>query len=578
MDFSTLSFMRPSPQNQQMLEDDSSSMDSITLGQLRSMVGSQPKQRQQRFDFRYDDEDTVFNEIDEFFSYVEVPQYAENMRAWQGSFNGEWTKSSLADRKAHVELLLESLEHRDAEKRFVNARRLLYILQGTFSETTSPEHQLHWIIDNAKLVRSADGLSRIVDAIKISSSKHDVLSNISESDTRHLGISQTEKQDFIEEVNTELSMYYAILYFMVEVMKGDEDFGDELMSLDPPLPTYLFGLVASLKEKSLRGYPVKKLLLVLWKSLLTCLGGIKELGRVKQLGRELAGLREIEQEQAIKSTPIDFSTFRHESAVKYPTFVPTLPNSDKDITIERLSTALSPIPVRPPYHQAPSDSNQPNQPGHPMHDPMQMNMGTGMGIGTPAPSPPPHMQNPNMNMPNPKQKKLQFQTDQTRPFVFPFSRATGSVPIAVAEAERLYKKHMHISLALWQMWEVREACWREESGVDGSVALGSMANRSVASTGVGGERGSGISVGVGNGVGVGVPSAFGKAEEVTEGVAGPSDIKKLEALIQEAEEALNTGVDTGTKERRKLKERKQDLIRLRRVESVYSAILPLLQP
>jgi hypothetical protein len=55
-----------------------------------------------------------------------------------------------------------------------------------------------------------------------------VCSNITESDTRHLGISQAEKQDFIEEVNTELSMYYAILYFMVEVMKGDEDFGDEL--------------------------------------------------------------------------------------------------------------------------------------------------------------------------------------------------------------------------------------------------------------------------------------------------------------------------------------------------------------
>ncbi|KAG9092878.1 Factor arrest protein 11 [Ceratobasidium sp. UAMH 11750] len=435
MDFSTLSFIRPSPQNQQLLDDDSSPMDSITLGQLKSMVGPQPKQRQQRFDFRYDDEDTVFNEIDEFFSYVEVPQYAENMRAWQGSFNGEWTRSSLADRKAHVELLLESLEHRDAEKRFVNARRLLYILQGTFAETTSPEHQLHWIIDNAKL-----------------------------------------------------------------------------------------------------------------------------------------------NKQPIKSTPIDFSTFRHESAVKYPTFVPAPPGSDKDVTIERLSTALSPIPVRPPYHQSSSDHNQPNYPGHPMHDPMQMNMGTGMGVGTPAPSPPPHMQNPNMGMPNPKQKKLQFQTDQTRPFVFPFSRATGTVPVSVEEAERLYKKHMHISLALWQMWEVREACWREESGVDGSVALGSLGNRNVISTGVGGEKGSGISVGVGNGVGVGIPSAFGKGEDVVEGAAGPNDIKKLEALIQEAEEALNASADTGTKERRKLKERKQDLIRLRRVESIYSAILPLLQP
>jgi hypothetical protein len=33
-------------------------------------------------------------------------------------------------RKAHVEVLLESLEHRDAEIRFTNARRLFYILQG----------------------------------------------------------------------------------------------------------------------------------------------------------------------------------------------------------------------------------------------------------------------------------------------------------------------------------------------------------------------------------------------------------------------------------------------------------------
>lgn len=45
MDFSALSFMRPLQQSQQLLDDDSSSMDSITLGQLKSMVGTQPKQR-----------------------------------------------------------------------------------------------------------------------------------------------------------------------------------------------------------------------------------------------------------------------------------------------------------------------------------------------------------------------------------------------------------------------------------------------------------------------------------------------------------------------------------------------------
>jgi hypothetical protein len=42
----------------------------------------------------------------------------------------EWIKSAFAQRKAHVEVLLEGLEHRDATIRFLNARRLLYILQG----------------------------------------------------------------------------------------------------------------------------------------------------------------------------------------------------------------------------------------------------------------------------------------------------------------------------------------------------------------------------------------------------------------------------------------------------------------
>jgi 5-carboxymethyl-2-hydroxymuconate isomerase len=88
------------------------------------------------------------NEIDEFYSYVEMPQVAENLKAWNGSFPGgkcrylrhrlkqansrdaEWIQSDFQKRKAHVEVLLESLEHRDAEVRFTNARRLFYILQG----------------------------------------------------------------------------------------------------------------------------------------------------------------------------------------------------------------------------------------------------------------------------------------------------------------------------------------------------------------------------------------------------------------------------------------------------------------
>src|SRR6267142_2715014 len=48
-------------------------------------------------------------------------------------------------------------------------------VSGTFAETTSPEHQLHWIFENCKVVRDANGLSNIVEAMKIASSKHDFL-------------------------------------------------------------------------------------------------------------------------------------------------------------------------------------------------------------------------------------------------------------------------------------------------------------------------------------------------------------------------------------------------------------------
>jgi hypothetical protein len=80
------------------------------------------------------------------------------------------------------------------------------------------------------------------------------------------------------------------------------------VSLDPPLPVYLFNLVAGLRDKSAKGYPIKKvspvnrasliselttglqLLLLLWKSLLACWGGMKDHERVKKIARELAGL------------------------------------------------------------------------------------------------------------------------------------------------------------------------------------------------------------------------------------------------------------------------------------------------
>jgi len=84
-----------------------------------------------------------------------------------------------------------------------------------------------------------------------------------------------DKADLLEEVNTEISVYLGMMYHLIEVFKGHEDFADELsefimcsralssihsqtVTLDPPLPVYLFNVVAGLRDKSAKGYPVKK--------------------------------------------------------------------------------------------------------------------------------------------------------------------------------------------------------------------------------------------------------------------------------------------------------------------------------
>lgn len=80
----------------------------------------------------------------------------------------------------------------------------------------------------------------------------------------------------MEELTTEIHVYLGLLYHIVEVLKGNDDFADELstwssldevfrkrltygiVSLDPPLPVYLFNVVAGMRDKSAKNYPIKK--------------------------------------------------------------------------------------------------------------------------------------------------------------------------------------------------------------------------------------------------------------------------------------------------------------------------------
>lgn len=72
---------------------ESAAPDSLTLGQLKKIVSHFPKPKVPQYDFRYDDSDNLFNELDECYSYVEIGQIMENRVLFEQAYeDGEDNK------------------------------------------------------------------------------------------------------------------------------------------------------------------------------------------------------------------------------------------------------------------------------------------------------------------------------------------------------------------------------------------------------------------------------------------------------------------------------------------------------
>lgn len=612
--------------------------DSITLGQLKNIV--RPKARQYSYPTNADS-DTLPKEIDEFYSYVEAPQVGENRAAWEewctlaasgeaipgltaedkakvenitSSFDGgalglgldgsgeekpeqsdgdnsvgEWTILPTSARRKRIQALLSLLEVKDATARQRASRALLYLLQGSFGDTKGAEHQMTWVMENSRMVRGAGGLGEIYSAFKIASWKHDWLSSLPD----HIASSEPTKEgepppeplltwqaklEYLDEINLELALHFAQLYILVETQRGEDEWGDELMSLDPPLPIYLFGLVAALREKNAKGYPVKKLLLLLWKSLLACFGGLKDASRCKDLARELEGLPTTDEYKegretkpvVTKTSPLDLQTYYEEVTAKYPTFSASKRQST-DLPVEKIASAFSPIPLRKPLGQNDGGMGGNNN---------------AISPATPAPSPPP----------SPKPNKQKYQTDQTRPFVFPYSRSvqgSRTVPFSIDEANRLYRDNMHVSLEMWQLWRLREECIQEESGVanaaDGTrIGLGAIDQRmkrldiqSAAEVSSQGSRSPTTTDGP-NSTSTSGKTLFSQARPRGEATLDHLKILEIDLdneLIRTESNHMLAVLDNAKyiSTLASLQQKREDTKRLQRVDVVYRAVLPHLQ-
>lgn len=202
------------------------------------------------FAYHHDDTDSTEKELEEFFSYVEVQSIVGDGRyAWGRGWedpalnNPEWPTAPLSRKKAHIYHLIEELEHREPESRHEAARRIAYIAHGTPLYSTSSQHHLHLVVANCNLLRESGMLTAAHEALKSAGGRWNVVSSMPDSDVphysghqqNHYGPSLTpqERQDYLEEINGELAMHLSILYFMVETLRGDEGWADELSARIP---------------------------------------------------------------------------------------------------------------------------------------------------------------------------------------------------------------------------------------------------------------------------------------------------------------------------------------------------------
>ena len=97
------------------------------------------------------------------------------------------------------------------------------IFKGVFGECPTKEEQLKWIKYNCKLLWQSDALPYCYQILKIGSSLLDSIVKSYDQNTKN-----EELQNAMNQTNSEISLYLSLLYMIIEVNNGEEDFSKDL--------------------------------------------------------------------------------------------------------------------------------------------------------------------------------------------------------------------------------------------------------------------------------------------------------------------------------------------------------------
>ncbi|KAL4640734.1 hypothetical protein GN956_G11605 [Arapaima gigas] len=249
-------------------------------------------------EFEYGDTDCLTAELSELYSYTEEPEFALNRSCFEEDFRTQvkdrkWTELDMTEQRAYVMRLLDALEVTNRDRRLKVARAILYLAQGVFDECDTEEDTLHWSRHNIFLLHGMGMFTALLELLSMEIDNNQACS----SAVRKPAISLAD--------STELRVLLSIMYLMVEMVRSEaeddkpewraarETFKAELGSPlynGEPFALMLFTMVTKFCSMNAPHFPMKKVLLLLWKTILFTLGGFEELQELKVRGRERLNL------------------------------------------------------------------------------------------------------------------------------------------------------------------------------------------------------------------------------------------------------------------------------------------------
>ncbi|XP_050313692.1 striatin-interacting protein 1 homolog isoform X2 [Anthonomus grandis grandis] len=251
-------------------------------------------------EFVYNDTDTHVNEISELYSYTEQGELSLNLKAFEDQMEEfqlppSWQKLSKENRYNIILKLVDQLEYSVKPVRMRTARCILYIAQGCWAEVQSDTEQQHWSRVNSLQLFQLGAFESLLPLLNLEIDNQ----TAAHVAMRKIAVSLADSQD--------LRVIISIMYIIIETCRVElasensdipeiknqiQAFISEIghFAGEDNLVIKLLSMVTRFCSGASPHFPMKKVLLLLWKIILLTLGGMETLKNLKKKKREAANL------------------------------------------------------------------------------------------------------------------------------------------------------------------------------------------------------------------------------------------------------------------------------------------------